>query len=177
MTILDFDPWAEIAESESEPTKVANPAKAPDPESRISHLSQPNTQERCERCQELESRGVRTLICSACGFHAKLPEIRPTPDDLKYSLDLVRRELPDLSRRSRGLYDYWLELTMDAGWDREEAERGAFRRSLTSMPSRILTPDLSDSTRGPPDDEGQEQLEIALKPDKEETPNRNAEFE
>jgi len=66
---------------------------------------------------------------------SKLLLFPPTPDDLKYPLDFVRREVPDLSSSYRERYEYWLDLMTGAGWSQEDAERAAFRRVITGPPN------------------------------------------
>lgn len=90
---------------------------------------------RCSRCRTLEAQGVRILLCS-CGHTAKLPPApRPQPQDLGYSLAHVRRHAPDLSPVQRESFDYWLDLYLDGGWSREDAERAAFRRAMLPPPA------------------------------------------
>jgi len=91
--------------------------------------------ERCPRCQALEARGVRILLCS-CGYTAQLrPAPQPQPRDLVYSLAHVRQHADGLSPVQREWFDYWLDLYTDGGWSREDAERGAFRRAMHSRPA------------------------------------------
>ena len=90
---------------------------------------------RCPRCRALEAQGVRILLCS-CGYTAELPPApRPGPKDLVYSLDHVRQHAADLSAVQREWFDYWLDLYLDGGWSREEAERAAYRRAMHSAPA------------------------------------------
>jgi hypothetical protein len=92
--------------------------------------------ERCARCQALEAQGVRILLCSTCGHTAELPPApRPQPRDLAYSLAHVRLHAPDLLPVQREWFEYWLDLYLDAGWTREDAERAAFRRAMHSPPA------------------------------------------
>lgn len=56
--------------------------------------------------------------------------------DLVYSVAHVRRQAPDLSPVQREGFDYWLDLYLDRGWSREDAERGAFRRPMQSPPAK-----------------------------------------
>ena len=89
--------------------------------------------ERCPRCQALEAQGVRILLCSTCGYTAALPPApRPRLEDLAHPLDHVRQHVPGLAPLQRERFDYWLDLYLDGGWSREDAERGAFRRAVES---------------------------------------------
>jgi len=66
-------------------------------------------------------------------FHeapAKLLPFPPTRDELKYDLDFVRREVESFDQKYQGIYRYWLALMQGAGWTIEEAEKGAFFRTI-----------------------------------------------
>jgi hypothetical protein len=64
------------------------------------------------------------------------PEGYPPPD-LSYSHQEVQQRLPALTPGHRGVFDYWLEEYEAKGWSREEAERGAFARTMGQGPIRL----------------------------------------
>ncbi len=71
---------------------------------------------------------------------AEVAEVEPRgnpPPDLKYLHEEVRQRLPTLTPGHRGVFDYWLEAYEENGWSREEAERGAFARTMGRGPMRL----------------------------------------
>ena len=136
---LDFEEPSRRAYPEISPEKRSQRTDKTDKSPSVSFVSglddRPRVDsvaERCPRCQALEARGVHILLCS-CGYAAELPPApRPRPEDLAHPLDHVRQHVPGLAPLQRERFDYWLDLYLDGGWSREDAERGAFRRAVES---------------------------------------------
>ncbi len=59
------------------------------------------------------------------------------PPDLSYSLQEVQQRLSALTPGHREVFDYWLEAYEQNGWSREEAERGAFAKTMGQGPIRL----------------------------------------
>lgn len=88
---------------------------------------------RCERCLELEAKGVATLLCSRCGYVAESPARKPHREELAVSASRLRRQLPRLTPGERETFDYWLDVYLSFGWSREETERAALSRTLRTQ--------------------------------------------
>jgi len=107
--------------------EIARGAIHPDDENGDSY---PQNVSRCPTCQRLDEQGVKTLICSVCGYRATLKAPGPTALDLQYSRARVEETLPTLDPASKEFYDYWMDVYLRAGWPQEAAQRGALRRAL-----------------------------------------------
>jgi len=80
-----------------------------------------------------ETPPLVTVKTDKTPFHeapAKLLPFPPTENELKYDLKFVRREVESFDQKYRVLYDYWIDLMLTAGWTTEEAEKGAFYRTI-----------------------------------------------
>jgi len=90
---------------------------------------------RCSRCWELEEENIETLLCNVCHYVAP-PAFAPPPpmDSDPARRTSTHRERLALSAEERDRYDYWLELTLGAGWEPAVARRAALDR-VRSQPS------------------------------------------
>ena len=88
---------------------------------------------RCNRCWSLEARGVRTKLCNICGYTADIRTVEPERADLEFDPRRAHRDLLTLSPEERERFDYWMELTLAAGWQRSVARSGAFRRARQQL--------------------------------------------
>ena len=59
------------------------------------------------------------------------------PRDFAYTVKEVRAQLADLSPGHREVFDYWVDLYRSGGWTLEDAERGAFAKTLGQGPKRL----------------------------------------
>ncbi len=96
-------------------------------------------QQCCAQCLAREAQGIKVLACS-CGYFAELEMLRPSAEDLRYSLAYVQDQVRTLHQPYLGMWRYWVDLYESEGWGREEAERGAFRRVLRWKGYREVSP-------------------------------------
>lgn len=59
------------------------------------------------------------------------------PPDLTHSVLEVRQRLPGLTPGHRTYFDYWVDLYISGGYGQEDAERGAFAKTLGRGPLRL----------------------------------------
>lgn len=149
---LAFNPWVWIEEQRGSPAKAAKAAKAAKGQSALAGLatlatthdecrteSEPKVSTRvaesckpapCQKCRDLDAKGVVTIFCSGCGYETPRPPERP----VRYARDWIEAQLTELPKSYREHYAGTLERLLRFGWVEEQASSVAFARMLRKRP-------------------------------------------
>ena len=108
--VAQNDSSVEVVESERKPVQVPG-------------FSEPAP---CSRCRELDSRGIRTLLCGSCAYETP----RPPERSVRYPRHWLDQQVPVLPRASRECYEQILNRLLHFGWSETQASSEAFSRML-----------------------------------------------